>query len=237
MVRDVPRRHHRHGLPTGYGGDPCGELRVVGVERCAAHQYRSARLAYACAKFMDGGTGLCAADPLRVSATCGDASIKGAGEFEDDVGQVGELPREKIGHEVVAFLLADAHVHRDTVGAQVLGTATGYGIRVGESHHHTGDARLDDGVGTGRRLAVMVARFQRDDQSAVRGVDSFRRGVTQAFHLGMGFPVACVPAACDDFAVTHQHRPHGGVGGRVPASAFGEGDGLAHERGEIGAHA
>ena len=79
----------------------------------------------------------------------------------------------------------------------------------------------------------MIAGFQRDHQGAAFGVHAPRRRVFQAVHLGMVPSRLMVPAARHYPAVTRQHRAYRRVGAGLPASLFGQGYGLVHERSEI----
>ena len=67
----------------------------------------------------------------------------------------------------------------------------------------------DDGVGAGRRLAVMRARLERDVE---RGAARRLAGAAPALRLGMRPPAGLGPAAADDDAVLDDDRADRGIG-------------------------
>ena len=86
--------------------------------------------------------------------------------------------------------------------------AGNFGIGVLERRHDARNTCGDDGVGAGRRLAVMRAGFQRDvERRAARR----RAGAPQGLDLGMGPAAGLGPAAADNDAVLDDHRAHGRV--------------------------
>src|SRR5581483_2658195 len=84
-------------------------------------------------------------------------------------------------------------------------------LRIGipDRSHHAGNSRGNDGVGTGRRLAEMRARLERDiERGAARGVT----GAVERLRLGMRAPARLGPAAADNDAVLHHDCAHGRIG-------------------------
>ena len=75
----------------------------------------------------------------------------------------------------------------------------------------------------------MIARFQRDVQRAEGRINALFTGVAQAVHLGVSLAEHLVPALGHNVAVAHQYRAHRGIGGRAPASLFGQLKRRAHE--------
>jgi hypothetical protein len=92
----------------------------------------------------------------------------------------------------------------DAAGAQPLDAlSVGAGVGVDRRDHHAGDPGRDQGVGAGRRAAVVRARLEAGVGGGTGGVARRREGV----HLGVRRSRALVPALADDGPVAHQHAP------------------------------
>lgn len=221
------------GLRAGVAVLARGQPGIVRPEGAPAHQHGPAAQSQTRAQFLHFMAGCLAADPLGLAVACGDPSVQGGGHLQNDIGPVRALPDQKICHQIAAFRFADRAEHFHSGIAQAGRAARGLGIGVRQAHDHPADARVQDGLGAGRRLALVVAGFQRDHQGAAFGVHAPRRRVFQAIHLGVVLSRLMVPAARHNPAVAQQHRPHRGVGAGLPAALFGQGYGLAHERSEI----
>ena len=127
--------------------------------------------------------------------------------------------RDVAGMNAARFVGAKTDIDRDAFGAQPLVALAGdFRIGIFQRRHHARDAGLDDGVGAGRRLALMRARLERHvHRGALRGF----LGVPQRLDLGMRAAAGLRPAAAKDDAVLHDHRADRRIGpGRAqPAPA------------------
>ena len=84
--------------------------------------------------------------------------------------------------------------------------------------HHAGDSGGDQGVGAGRRAAVVRARLEADVGGGTRGVARRRQGD----HLGVRQSRALVPALADDGPVAHEHAPDHRVRRRRAGAQLGQ---------------
>ena len=91
--------------------------------------------------------------------------------------------------------------------------------------HHAPHPRFDQGIGTGRRAAMMGAGLEGDIGGGAAGG---RAGLLQRQHLGMRATRHPVPALAHHLAVAHQHTTDAriGMGGIQPA--FGQPQGTGH---------
>src|SRR6202012_3911775 len=117
-----------------------------------------------------------------------------------------------------SFRATQPNIHRDAPLPE-LGMSPPGNLRVGVFNrgNHAGDARTDDGVDTGRRLALMRAWLKRDVERRPLGI---LPGPLQRFGLGMGTPAGLRPAAAEDDAVLDDNGADRRIGsGTVEATA------------------
>ncbi len=124
------------------------------------------------------------------------------------------------------FGRADPHIDDDSTGPQQRMAASGERVRILDRRHHPRDPRRHDGVGAGRRPAMVGAWLQR---RVKRRPPRRCAGTAQGFSLRMGTPARLRPAAADNdrLAVTvHHHGAHGrvrpGIAEPTPAQREGE---------------
>ena len=125
-------------------------------------------------------------------------------ELEHDVGPAVAHAPDVAGMIAPRLLGADADLDRDARRAQPrVARARDFGIGIFERRDDARNAGGDDGVGAGRRLAVMRAGLERDvERRAARR----RAGAAQGFDLGMRPAAGLGPAAADNDAVLDDHR-------------------------------
>ena len=127
------------------------------------------------------------------------------------------------------FTFEHAAAHFNPGVSQTIEAAAG-NFRVGVLHgrHHPRHAGMAQAVGTGRSVAMVAARFQRDVSRGATGQLARR---TQGVDFGVGFTRAHVPAFADNLSVTHYHATDSRVGmGRIQAVAR-QFDGTRHVMG------
>jgi len=126
---------------------------------------------------------------------------------------------------------AETDLDGDAGGAQ-LGMALAAHARIGilDRRDDPGDAGLDDGLGAGRRAAVVGTRLQRDIHRRAAGRLA---GPIECHALGMRAPAGMGHAAPDDERargrVSHDDGTDGGVGGGMTEVARAEGERRRHE--------
>ena len=101
------------------------------------------------------------------------------------------------------------------------------GIGILQRRDDARDAGRHQGIGAGRRAAVMRARLERDiDRGALQGFAGVRDGV------GLGVrPAALLGAAAGDHAaVAHDHAAHGRIGPGAPERPARQRERRAHHR-------
>ncbi len=125
-----------------------------------------------------------------------------------------EQPRA-VGQIAVGEHDLDAVVTQDSQAAA--GGVRG-GIVGGDDH--AGDAGLADGVGAGRRAALMTARLQRDVQGGSRQ-RAFAGGADR-LDLGVRASELAMEALADHPLGVGQHGAHERVGADVAASLLGD---------------
>ncbi len=126
---------------------------------------------------------------------------------------------EMSGVIVRGFRRAQPDIDGDAGGAKPGVPLPGhFGIGILDRRYHPRDARGDNGVGAGRRLADMRARLQRHIE---RGAAGGLAGARQRLGLGMGTSAGLRPSAAHDNAVLDHHRADRGIGpgASLPAPA------------------
>ncbi len=123
----------------------------------------------------------------------------------------------------------DPDIDRDPARPQQRMAASGERVGILDRRHHPRDSCRYDGVGAGRRLAVMRARLQRrvKRRPARRGA-----GAAQGFGLRMGAPARLRPAAADNDRLAvraHHHGAHSGVRPGIAEPAATQREGERHE--------
>ena len=122
---------------------------------------------------------------------------------------------------------AEPDLDRDAA-ARAAGRAPARDLRIGilQRRHHARDAGADDGVGAGRRLAVMRARLERHvERGAARGL----AGALERLGLGMRPAAGLRPAAAEDDAVLDDHRADRRIGPGAAEPAPAERERKLHE--------
>jgi hypothetical protein len=127
------------------------------------------------------------------------------------------------------LLGVDADLDHDaSLGQAPVAGTRDFRIGINQRGHYARNPSADDRVGTGRRLAVMRARLERDIE---RRPARSGTGTAQRLGLGMGPPAGLSPAAADDHSVFHDDRPDGGVGPGAAEAAAAERERERHEAG------
>ena len=164
--------------------------------------------------------------PAGVAGAGGYLAVQAHGELRDDERQPGgDVLRERLD-ELLRFRWAVDDGHGDARLTQAL-DAPASGVRSGVHHGdaHRGDARLHEGVGAGRRSAVVCAGFERDvEVSAASGV----AGHAKRLGLGVGAAGWLGASLADDASVAHKHSAYGRVGAGAPNRLTGEFDSPLH---------
>ena len=94
------------------------------------------------------------------------------------------------------------------------------GDLIGGGDLDVGYAGGEDGLGAGRRLAVVAAGFKSYEEGCAGGRLTVTGGVGDGLDFGVGAAVAMVPAPADNTTVVNEQGAHAGVG-RGPAFAAG----------------
>jgi hypothetical protein len=140
-------------------------------------------------------------------------AVSRSGELEEYVRPAVPHAADMAGMVAPRLFGAKANVHRGACGAQARVPGTGnFGIGIFQCRDDARDARGDDGVGAGRRFAVMRARLERDVK---RRPASGRACASQSFDLGMRPPAGLCPAAADDHPILDDHRADRRIGPRA----------------------
>ena len=167
-----------------------------------------------------------AGDPLRPARRVGDAPIDGGRELERHEGALGaQAGEEKRRVERRRFLLHQPE--HDVYGSapQHLETAAGLGVGIADRGHHTSDARRENRLSAGRRLAIVGTRLERHDQRrAPRGGSRSR----ERDDFSVVPAVLRVEALPDDGALPQHHRAHEWVGRDASPTPERELEGAAH---------
>ena len=104
------------------------------------------------------------------------------------------------------------------------------GIGIDQCRDDARDAGGDDGVGTGRRLAVMGAWLERDiERRPARG----GAGAAESLGLGVGPATGLGPATADNHTVPGDHCADGRIGPGAPEPAPTQRERERHEAGVL----
>ena len=166
------------------------------------------------AQAMAVGARRLAGDPLALARCRGDATVERARELEVKERPAFPDAQEEAGIDLGRRRRTFADLDRDAGRRQTRMPLPLY-ARIGilEGRDDAADAGLDQGVGTGRRPAVMRARLQRDvDGGAFQGLARI------GDRLGLGVRPAAVlrAAARDHAAIAHDHAADGRIGPGAP---------------------
>jgi hypothetical protein len=102
-------------------------------------------------------------------------------------------------------------------------------VRVKQGHDHPRQAMGHEGLGAGRRAAMVRAGLQRDKSGAATHVQAPGLGIAQGHHLGVR--PACllgVALPCHQAVGTQQHATHAGIGVGQAERLSRQAHGLAH---------
>jgi hypothetical protein len=176
------------GTPPGRAGS---QLRVVREHSADTNQNRIDTTA----KFMDDLPRSGVGDPPGVTRPGGDPAIEGHGPLGDDPRATSAQQFEIWRVEPASVGFAETDLHADTGLSQKGCTPAGdLGEGVRHGGHDTTDASGQDGIGAGRRFAVVTARLQGDIK---RGTPGGLTGGVERMNLGVRSTVTLVPALAD----------------------------------------
>ena len=171
------------------------------------------------AQFLHVGAGALAGDPAAIVVGRGDFAVQRDGGLERHQRPAG-------AHEVQERLIQllgfggefGGHFHFDARLAQpAKSLARHQRVGVLDGRHHARHAGRNQGVGAGRRAALVGARLQ---VQVERGAARLLAGLRQRDHLGVLDAGVGVEAAAHHFAIAHQHGAHHGIrAGQRPALA------------------
>ena len=204
--------------------DAARQPRVVGPDGLRADEHR----VHLVAQGVDPPARRRTADPARVPAGGGDASVERRCEFQRHERAAGPHPDQKIFVDLPARGAQHAGRHRHAGPPQAPDPAAAYArVRVGQADHHAPDAGFDQRVGARRGTAVVGAGFQIDIDG--RPAHRLTRGA-QRFDFGVRPAGAPVMALADRAVPAHDHRADRRVRTRAPPAAGGQLERAAHER-------
>ena len=170
------------------------------------------------------GTG----DPLRAAARVRDPAVDGGGELERDERTIGLLSgKEERRVERGGLFREQADLRLDTGALQHFDAASRFGIGIAHRRDDAPDAGGTDGVGARRRLAVMRARLEGDDE---RRPARLVAGREQRRELGVRTAILGVPPLRDRFIAAEHHGADEGIGGDATPSTPRELERAAHGR-------
>ena len=190
-----------------------GELRVVGQRRRAADGDGVESRPQPMDVIARFGT----RDPLRAAAGIGDPAVDGRCELQRDERPVRLLPREEKRGVLRGRLLREQPDLRFDAGAlQNLDAAARLEIRVAHRRDHAPHAGRADRIRAGRRLALMRAGLEGDDERRPAGL--FARGM-QGVQLRMRAAEFGVPAFGDRLVAPQHHGADERIGGHATPPA------------------
>lgn len=215
--------------PLGIRATPLSDiqLRVVALVCDSSHQ-NGVLLS---TKFMGEHLGEVRGD-LRGLEMVIDKSVGRLRPFQDDIRPMLSMECEETAVQGLTLCFAHTNLYLDACFLEFLDASSLHlGKLIDAANDHTPDPFLDDQVGTGRCLAIVGARLQRDVHRGSRqqGLVLWAYG-SEGIHFGMTFATTHVVPLADDPAVgTHYHCPHHRIRLRILLAVLGQLDTAAHE--------
>src|SRR5215510_13112630 len=161
----------------------------------------------------------------------GGFAVGGHREFQNHVWAAVLHAPDVAGMRAPRLLGADADFDHDAGFSQApMAGAGDLRIGINQRRDYARDAGRDDGVGAGRRLAVMGAWLERDIERRPARAGA---GAAERLSLGVGPPTGLGPAAADDHTVLGHHRADGGIGPGAPEPAPAQRERERHEAGVL----
>ena len=144
-------------------------------------------------------------DPGRDAGRCRKGAVMGLGPLGNHPGASGGNATVEGGVKSPNRIHVRSKHDFDSGFAETGHAARGEVVRLGASHHHTGDSRGDDRIDAGRCLAVVIARLERHPcSSSPRGrtgaPDRLDLRVWSARMTGSPFADHSSVRVCDDAA-------------------------------------
>ena len=219
--------HHAHRRTFLHAGQPARQQRIVG--QCSADSDHD-RIALR-PQEMHTIARLHPGDGNRRPACRPSFAIRRDRELEHDVGTAVAHAPDVSGMVVARFLGAGVNIDDNASRTKPRVALAGH-FRIGifDRRDDARQACSDDGVGAGRRFAVMRARLQRHVE---RRTTCRCSGAPQRLDLGMRPAAGLRPAAAHNHAVLHDHGANGRVWPRPAKPAPSEGQRQSHEPGVI----
>ena len=178
---------------------------------------------------MNFAAGIGSGEPLPSAAAiarrAGDRAIERGCKLEDDPGSLGTI--EERGVELPGSVSLQADVDHDSGVAQPCTSSGGDRVRIFARGDDARDAGGDDGVRTGRRLAVVGAGLEGHIEC---GASRAVAGVAQRANLGVVFAVAGVKSLAHDNIVLHDDGADHRIRRRLSPTAAGEVERPPHVR-------
>src|SRR6185312_5997907 len=119
-----------------------------------------------------------------------------------------------------------AHVNRYTSGSQSFDAARRRRVRIASRHHYAGDSRSQQRIHAWRRLPMMRAGFEGDED---RGATRALAGRPQRHDFGVRRSVAGVISLADNRRLAHDDRAHHRIGRGLSPATPRERQRSAHE--------
>ena len=211
-------------------GWPRGELGIVGQHCSDPHQDR----VHPAPELVDEGAGTGRGDPLAVTRSDSGLAVKGHRPLGRDIGEAGGNALQVRRIELGRRASLEPEIDRNPGRTEDRQAATVHaGKRITDCGDDFRNPGLEDRVGTGRRFAVVAARFERHVEGCAPGLG----GILKGHDLGVRASEAGMMAQPDDPTLADQDRANHGIGLDGPSSSFRLGQGQIHP-GKVGsAHA
>ena len=169
----------------------------------------------------------------RRTALAADHAVGGNGKLQSHLRAALRLAHEIGSQRAAALLLQHTAVNRDA-GRAKDGKATDARVRIGEGNDDAGNACRDDGIGAGRRPAVMGTGFERDVEGRP---PRLLAGLRQRLGFAVGTAAGRGDGATDDGSVPDHDGADGGIGGGEPGVPTRQAHGGRHVAPVLGRHA
>ena len=224
----MPRRHRQARLrrqtgpriendaqrrPIGQPGQTAAEIRVVRHRGLGTDQNGIVQGTQVVAVLAGCRPG----DPLALASRRGDPAVERACDLQMEKRPAGLHPRQEAGIDLGRLGGPLAHGDLDACRPQpFMSPPLHPWIGVLERRDDLGDAGRDQGVGTGRRAAMMRARFERDVGRGALQRDAECSGLRDGIGFGVRPPPCLGTPARNDPAVAHDDAAHGGIGPGAP---------------------